>query len=64
MEITASQLGLAWLLAHAPNILLIPGTAARAHLEKNIAAASVQLSLAILAEPDALDPPAPSEMNW
>ena len=64
LEIKPSQLGLAWLLAHAPNILLIPGTADRAHLEENIAAASVQLSHDILAELDALDPPAPSEISW
>ncbi len=64
LEMSASQLGLAWLLAHAPNILLIPGTADRSHLEENIAAAAVQLSQDILAELDALDRPAPSEMKW
>lgn len=41
MAITPSQVGLAWLLAHRPNILLIPGTASKAHLSENIAAASV-----------------------
>ena len=61
LDIKPSQLGLAWLLAHAPNILLIPGTADRGHLEENIAAASIQLSWDVLAELDALDPPAPSE---
>ena len=64
LEIKPSQLGLAWLLAHAPNILLIPGTADRGHLEENIAAASIPLSQDILAELDALDPPAPSEIAW
>ncbi|WP_035865679.1 aldo/keto reductase, partial [Cryptosporangium arvum] len=34
---TPSQYGLAWLLYHAPNVLLIPGTASVAHLEENIA---------------------------
>lgn len=33
---TPSQYGLAWLLYHSPNILLIPGTASIAHLEENM----------------------------
>ncbi len=64
LEIKPSQLGLAWLLAHAPNVLLIPGTADRAHLEENVTAASIQLSRDTLAELDALDSPAPTEMKW
>lgn len=32
---SASQIVLAWTLAHAPNILLIPGTSSVAHLEQN-----------------------------
>lgn len=40
---TPAQIGLAWLLHHAPNILLIPGTADVGHLEANIAAGSVAL---------------------
>lgn len=43
MGVTPSQIGLAWLLAHRPNILLIPGTTSIAHLEENIAAASLSL---------------------
>ncbi len=39
-----SQIALAWLLHHAPTILPIPGTATVAHLEENIAAASLHLS--------------------
>ena len=39
-----SQLGLAWLLQHSPNILLIPGTTDIGHLEENLAAGSVVLS--------------------
>lgn len=54
LHVTAPQLGLAWLLAHRPNICLIPGTASRAHLEENIAAAAVRLDAATLAELDAL----------
>jgi pyridoxine 4-dehydrogenase len=40
---TPAQVALAWLLALAPNVLVIPGTAARAHLEENLAAGSVVL---------------------
>lgn len=38
-----NQIALAWLLHHAPNILLIPGTTTIAHLEENIAAAAIAL---------------------
>ena len=38
MGVTPSQVGLAWLLGHAPNTLLIPGTASIGHLEENVAA--------------------------
>ncbi|GAA2059062.1 aldo/keto reductase [Leifsonia soli] len=41
---TPAQVGLAWLLAHAPDILLIPGTGSVAHLEENVAAGSVRLT--------------------
>jgi aryl-alcohol dehydrogenase-like predicted oxidoreductase len=40
---TPAQVALAWLLHHAPNILLIPGTSSLAHLEENIAAGDVEL---------------------
>lgn len=54
LDATPSQLGLAWLLAHKPNILLIPGTTSSAHLEENLAASSLRLDAATLAELDAL----------
>ncbi|BCY09138.1 aldo/keto reductase [Actinoplanes sp. L3-i22] len=38
---TPAQVGLAWLLHRAPNVLLIPGTATLAHLEANMAAGDV-----------------------
>lgn len=38
-----AQVGLAWLLRRAANVLLIPGTSAVAHLEDNIAAGDVVL---------------------
>jgi pyridoxine 4-dehydrogenase len=53
MGVKTSQLGLAWLLAHKPNILLIPGTASVSHLEENIASASISLDEDVLAELDA-----------
>ncbi len=40
---TAGQVALAWLLALAPRVLLIPGTSSLAHLEENLAAAEVVL---------------------
>jgi pyridoxine 4-dehydrogenase len=40
---TPAQVALAWLLALAPNTLLIPGTATLAHLEENLAAGSISL---------------------
>jgi aryl-alcohol dehydrogenase-like predicted oxidoreductase len=43
---TPHQVALAWLLARSPVILPIPGTASVAHLEQNIAAASLRLSQA------------------
>ena len=45
-----AQVGLAWLLAHSPNVLLIPGTSSVAHLEDNLAVGEVELSDADLAE--------------
>lgn len=47
---TPSQVGLAWLLHHAPNVLLIPSTADPAHLEANVAAGAITLDDAMLAE--------------
>ena len=41
---TPAQVGLAWLLARADNILLIPGTSSLAQLEENLAVADLQLS--------------------
>jgi pyridoxine 4-dehydrogenase len=41
---SASQVGLAWLLAHDPSVLLIPGTSSVGHLEENTAAGSVELT--------------------
>ena len=40
---TMFQIALAWLLARSPCVLPIPGTSSLAHLEENVAAASIQL---------------------
>ena len=40
---TPAQVGLAWLLAIAPNLCLIPGTSSLAHLADNLAVADVGL---------------------
>jgi len=51
---TPAQVGLAWLLAHAPNTLLIPGTRTIAHLQDNAAAGALRLDAGALAELDAV----------
>ncbi len=50
---TPAQLSLAWLLHRSPVMLPIPGTSKVAHLEENIAAASLQISDAEWAEIEA-----------
>lgn len=45
---TPAQIGLAWLLRHAPNVLLIPGTADISHLEANLAIGDIGLDAAAL----------------
>jgi pyridoxine 4-dehydrogenase len=40
---TPRQVALSWLLQRAPNILLIPGTASRAHLRENLSSAQLPL---------------------
>ncbi|MGW5714756.1 aldo/keto reductase [Amycolatopsis sp. NPDC003865] len=51
---TPAQIGLAWLLHHAPNIHLIPGTASADHLEANIAVGDLALDADTLAALDAV----------
>ena len=41
---TPSQISLAWLLQRSPAMLPIPGTSSIAHLEENLAAASIRLT--------------------
>jgi pyridoxine 4-dehydrogenase len=51
---TPAQVGLAWLLHHAPNVLLIAGTANPEHLRENVGAGAITLDDATLAELDAV----------
>ena len=52
LEITPMQIALAWLLARASNVLLIPGTSSLTHLRENLKAAELMLSTQTLAELD------------
>ncbi len=49
-----AQLALAWLLHKAPHVLPIPGTTSLAHLEDNIAAASIALRPEMIARVEGL----------
>ncbi|WP_328362386.1 aldo/keto reductase [Streptomyces sp. NBC_00445] len=51
---TATQVMLAWLLAHSPVMLPIPGTAKTAHLEENVAAAELEFTEEQMARLDKL----------
>jgi aryl-alcohol dehydrogenase-like predicted oxidoreductase len=46
---TPAQVALAWTLAIAPNVLLIPGTSSVAHLEENLAVADIELPADVVA---------------
>jgi pyridoxine 4-dehydrogenase len=54
LDATPFQVALAWLLARAPNILLIPGTSSLAHLRENLAAATLKLPDQALARLNAI----------
>lgn len=51
---SAQSVALAWLLRRSPNMLVIPGTSSVAHLRENVAAASLTLDDATIAELDAI----------
>ncbi|WP_431970989.1 aldo/keto reductase [Nocardia sp. bgisy134] len=55
LEVTPSQVALAWLLHHAPNILLIPGTVDPAHMEVNMAVGEITFDAHTLAFLDAVE---------
>ena len=48
LQVTPMQVALAWLLQRSPNILLIPGTSSIAHLNENLASASLKLPAAAI----------------
>jgi pyridoxine 4-dehydrogenase len=52
LEATPMQVALAWLLQHAPNILLIPGTSSVSHFRENLAAAVLELPAETMAKLD------------
>ena len=52
--VTPMQVALAWLLQHAPNILLIPGTSSLGHLRENLAAADLVLTPEAIATLDGI----------
>ncbi len=49
LGVTPAQIALAWVLATAPNTMLIPGTASLGHLEENLAAGDVVLDAEAMA---------------
>jgi pyridoxine 4-dehydrogenase len=51
---TPAQIALAWTLALAPNILLIPGTSSVRHLEENMAVADIELDDGTVTELNAI----------
>jgi len=53
-DVTTHQVALAWLLAHSPVMLPIPGTSSIEHLEQNVAAASLKLDDEDMQQLDAL----------
>ncbi|KAA9379220.1 aldo/keto reductase [Microbispora cellulosiformans] len=55
LGVTPAQVGLAWLLHHAPNVLLIPGTADPGHLEANMAVGEITFDDATRAALDAVE---------
>jgi aryl-alcohol dehydrogenase-like predicted oxidoreductase len=54
LDATPTQVALAWLLQHAPNILPIPGTSSLVHLRENLAATALALPAGVIEELDAV----------
>jgi aryl-alcohol dehydrogenase-like predicted oxidoreductase len=55
--IAPSQIALAWVLAKGDDIVPIPGTTRRKHLEENVAALEAELSTAEIASLEEVMPP-------
>lgn len=56
LDITPTQLALAWVLAQGPHLVPIPGTTRAARLQENLGALQVQLDAGVLARLDAVFP--------
>jgi pyridoxine 4-dehydrogenase len=56
LQVSRSQLALAWLLHRSGNIVVIPGTTSEAHLEENVAASQIDLDAESIRHLDALNP--------
>ena len=54
LSATPMQVALAWLLQHASNILLIPGTSSVKHLRENLQAAALQIPPEAIAKLDSI----------
>lgn len=54
--LTSAQLALVWLLAQGPDIVPIPGSGRRHHLEENVRSVEVELTAAELSQIDAAAP--------
>jgi len=55
-KVKPSQLALAWVMAQGKDVVPIPGTTTRAHLEENVAAAAIALSREELGRIEAVAP--------
>jgi pyridoxine 4-dehydrogenase len=55
LHATPAQVALAWLLAQAPTVLLIPGTSSLGHLDENLGAGDLVLDEVALADLESLD---------
>jgi aryl-alcohol dehydrogenase-like predicted oxidoreductase len=56
-RVTAGQLALAWVLSRGGDVVPIPGTTTRVHLDENVAAADIDLTADDLARLEAAAPP-------
>jgi aryl-alcohol dehydrogenase-like predicted oxidoreductase len=56
LHVSQSQVALAWLLHRSANIVVIPGTTSRAHLEENVASSRIELDAEALQRLDQLGP--------
>jgi aryl-alcohol dehydrogenase-like predicted oxidoreductase len=50
LRVSTPQLALAWLLHRSPNIIVIPGTTSKVHLEENVIASQIALDAESLSQ--------------